>query len=188
MPDTKHNLQPEKWVDLHADYLFHYTHSRISDREMAKDLVQETFLSALKAASNFQGKSNERTWLTAILKRKIIDYYRKINSAKGKAEVHMSFYKEGDKKGKWIEERVPQDWGNEADTAIENKELRAIIDLCIDYLPEKYAMIFKMRTLQNIETDEICNELEISTSNLWVIIHRARIQLRQCLEENWFNK
>lgn len=188
MASTKHNLQPEKWVDLHGDYLFHYTHSRISDREMAKDLVQETFFSALQAASNFQGKSNERTWLTAILKRKIIDYYRKINSKKGKAEVYMSFYEEGDKKGKWIEERVPQNWRNEADSTIENDELRKIIDLCIDYLPDRYAIIFKMRTLQNIQTDEICKELEISTSNLWVIIHRARMQLRQCLEENWFNK
>lgn len=138
--------------------------------------------------SSFQGKANERTWLIAILKRKIIDYYRKINSAKGKAEVRMSFYDEGENKGKWLEECVPQTWDNEAENAIESEELGSVIDLCIEFLPEKYAIVLKMRTLQNIDTAEICKELEISSSNLWVMIHRARTQLRKCLEDNWFNK
>jgi len=121
MTITKHSLDPDKWIDLHADYLFHYTNSRISDSEMAKDLVQETFFSALKAMVNFQGKSNERTWLVAILKRKIVDHYRKINSKKGKAEVRMTFYDEGENKGKWLEECVPQSWDNEAEKAIETE-------------------------------------------------------------------
>lgn len=188
MAQIKHKLHPEKWVDLHADYMYSYTRSRISDDEMAKDLVQETFLSALKAMSNFKGKSNERTWLISILKRKVVDYYRKINSNKGKSEVRMSFYDEGENKGKWLEECVPQVWENEAERSLESAELKNVLDLCIDYLPEKYAIIFKMRTLQNIDTNEICKELNISSSNLWVIIHRARTQLRKCLEDNWFNK
>ena len=109
----KHFLNPEKWVSLYADYLFNYAIGRINDRDLAKDLVQDTFFSALKAKNNFKGESSERTWLIAILKRKIIDYYRKINSIKGKAEVRMNFYADGEREGEWLEERAPTDWSGE---------------------------------------------------------------------------
>ena len=179
-------LNPDKWVDLHADYLFNYTISRINNHELAKDLVQESFLAALKAKDNFQGKASERTWLISILKRKIIDYYRKINSAKGKAEVKMNFYADGDREGEWIEERVPSDWGNDVEKSLENDELNIALKNCIDNLPEKYEMVFRLKTIQQFETEEICKELAITPSNLWVIIHRARTQLRKCMEDNWF--
>jgi len=183
----KHTLDPNKWIDLHSNYMYNYTITRVSKHELAKDLVQETFFSGLKAMKNFKGQASERTWLISILKRKIIDYYRKINSKKGSAEVRMSFYEDGENKGKWLEERVPSAWENEADATIENTELKSAIDLCIDKLPEKYRMVFLLKTVQNYETEEICNELSITPSNLWVIIHRARVQLRACLEGNWFN-
>lgn len=182
----KHILNPNKWVELHADYLYNYTISRINDQDLAKDIVQDTFFAALKATANFQGKASERTWLISILKRKIIDHYRKINSVKGKAEVKMNFYTEGDRKGEWIEERAPADWNSEVEKKIENEELNSVLEKCIGVLPEKYAMVFKMKTIQQFETEEICKELEITPSNLWVIIHRARTQLRKCMEENWF--
>uniref|UniRef100_UPI0035686501 sigma-70 family RNA polymerase sigma factor n=1 Tax=Lutibacter sp. TaxID=1925666 RepID=UPI0035686501 len=118
----------------------------------------------------------------------IIDYYRKINSAKGKAEVRMNFYTDGENEGDWIEERAPSDWSSEIDKNIENDELSIVLDKCIDHLPEKYAMVFRMKTIQQFETEDICKELEITSSNLWVIIHRARTQLRKCMEENWFKK
>jgi len=187
MATIKHVLQPEKWVDLYSDYMYQYAYNRISDHEKAKDMVQDTFLSALNAMPNFEGRASERTWLTAILKRKIIDYYRKINSKKGKAEINVGFYQDGDNKGDWLEESVPQEWENGTEKSMESEELREAIALCIDYLPEKYAIVFKMRTLQGFETEQICKELNISASNLWVIIHRARTQLRKCLEDNWFN-
>ena len=186
MAAEKHKLHPEQWADSYADYMFHYTNSRINDNEMAKDLVQETFFAALKAMPNFRGDSNEKTWLTSILKRKIIDHYRKKNSTKGKAEIHMSFYEDGQKKGDWLEEQVPQEWSNTAEKAIENEELKSVLELCIDHLPDKYNVVFTMKTIDNIDSEEICKELEISSSNLWVMIHRARTQLRKCLEENWF--
>jgi RNA polymerase sigma-70 factor (ECF subfamily) len=186
MPIEKHNLNPNNWVNLHADYLFNYTISRVNNHDLAKDLVQDTFFAALKAMDNFQGKASERTWLIAILKRKIIDYYRKINSTKGKAEVKMNFYADGDREGEWIEECVPNSWNNEIEKNIENSELNDVLKKCIDNLPEKYAMVFKMKTIQQFETKDICKELEITSSNLWVIIHRARTQLRKCLEDNWF--
>jgi len=183
---NKHKLNPTKWVTLHADYLFNYTISRVSNHDIAKDIVQDTFFAALKAKDNFKGKASERTWLIAILKRKIIDYYRKINSVKGKAEVKMSFYTDGDREGEWIEECVPTNWNNEVEKSIENDELGIALERCIEDLPEKYAMVFRMKTIQQFETEEICKELEITSSNLWVIIHRARTQLRKCMEESWF--
>jgi RNA polymerase sigma-70 factor (ECF subfamily) len=182
----KHKLNPKKWVDNYSDYLFNYSISRLSDYDLAKDLVQETFLSALKAMKNFKGEASERTWLVSILKRKIIDQYRKSNSKKGKAEVRMSFYESGENKGKWIEERAPSDWGNFGEKDIENEELKNVLDLCIKALPEKHRMVFLLKTVSNFETAEISNELNLTASNIWVIIHRARIQLRECIEKNWF--
>jgi len=187
MPSTKvHILNPNKWVELHADYLYNYTIGRINNQDTAKDIVQDTFFAALKAQNNFKGQASERTWLISILKRKIIDHYRKINSVKGKAEVKMNFYSDGDREGEWIEERVPSNWNSEIEKVIENTELSEAIEKCIDKLPEKYAIVFRMKTIQEFDTEEICKELEITSSNLWVIIHRARTQLRKCMEQSWF--
>lgn len=186
--NQQHTLDPNKWIDLHSDYLFNYTITRIDNEELAKDIVQETFFSGLKAMKNFRGQAAERTWLISILKRKIIDHYRKINSKKGKAEVRINFYADGDRKGSWIEERVPRTWDNEAEKDIENVELKQTLDKCIQNLPEKYRTVFLLKNVQEYATEEICNELGITASNLWVIIHRARHQLRKCMEDNWFAK
>lgn len=182
----KHTLNPDKWVDLYADYLFNYTITRIDNVELAKDIVQETFFSSLKAMKNYRGDASERTWLVSILKRKIIDQYRKMNSKKGRAEIRVNFYEEGNNKGSWLEERVPQTWGSGIENDIESRELGIAINNCVDALPSKYSTVFKMKTIQNIDTEDICNELDISSSNLWVIIHRARLQLRKCIEDSWF--
>jgi len=183
-----HKLNPINWVDAHSDYLYNYAISRVDNSELAKDILQETFFSGLKGQHNFRGQASERTWLISILKRKIIDHYRKINSVKGKAEIRVNFYEDGDKKGNWLEERAPKTWGNEAEDNIENAELKIALDNCINNLPEKYRMVFLMKNVQHYDTEEICNELDIKASNLWVIIHRARHQLRKCLEDNWFAK
>ncbi len=188
MAEQQHILYPDFWVDKHADYLYNYSMARVNDYDLARDLVQETFFAGLKSAKNFEGKASERTWLVSILKRKIVDYYRKINSIKGQAEVRMNFYEDGDNEGSWIEERVPQSWDNETEKAIENEELKNQLDICLENLPEKYALVFRLKTIQEIETEEICKELEITSSNLWVMIHRARTQLRKCMEDNWFKK
>ena len=115
---ANNELNPNQWIDKYSDYLFNYTISRVNDREMAKDLVQDTFFAGLKSMKNFKGEASERTWLISILKRKIIDYYRKINSAKGKAEVRMSFSSE-DGEGDWIEERVADPFDKTAELAEE---------------------------------------------------------------------
>ena len=184
---TPYLLHPDTWVDQYADYLFNYAVTRVSDAEIAKDLVQETFLAGLKSAKNYKGEAAERTWLIAILKRKVIDHYRKINSKKGKAEVRMTYNSNIDSDGDWLEEQVADPFSLLENDEIENEELGLAIQNCIDKLPKKQAQVFKMKTIQGISTEDICNELRINPSNLWVMIHRSRTALMDCLNQNWFN-
>jgi len=161
-----HKLNPDNWVDAYADYLFNYAVARVNDAEIAKDLVSETFFAGLKSAKNYKGDAAERTWLIAILKRKVIDHYRKINSNKGKAEVRMSYSASSDSEGDWLEEQVADPFSSFENSTIENEELGAAIHDCI--------------------SEDICNELDINPSNLWVMIHRSRTALMACLNQNWF--
>ncbi len=180
----KHQLDPNKWVDLYSDYMFNFTIVRVNNSEIAKDLISETFLAGLKSKDNFKGEASERTWLISILKRKIIDHYRKINSIKGKAEVRIS-YKDDESEGDWLEERVSDPFDKTAEDVMENEELGLAIYGCLDTLNEKQATIFKMKTIDGFDTEAICNEFNITASNLWVIIHRARKSMAECLEKNW---
>ena len=180
----KHQLYPETWVDKYSDYLFNFTISRVNNSEIAKDLISETFLAGLKSKDNFKGEASERTWLISILKRKIIDHYRKINSNKGKAEVRIS-YKDDESEGDWLEERISDPFDKTAEDVMENEELGQAIYGCLDTLNEKHATIFKMKTIDGFDTEAICNEFNITASNLWVIIHRARKSMAECLEKNW---
>lgn len=178
------NIDPDNWVDKYSEYLFNYTISRVGDRETANDLVAETFLAGLRSMKNFKGESTERTWLVSILKRKIIDHYRRINSAKGKAEVKFTYrdQEEGDR----LEEQIADLSGRNAQQLMENEELgKAILD-CLDQLNQRQAAIFKMKTLEDADTETVCNEFGITPSNLWVIIHRTRTALAKCLEKTWF--
>ncbi|NNL02298.1 MAG: sigma-70 family RNA polymerase sigma factor [Eudoraea sp.] len=183
---TENKLNPDSWVDQYADYLFNYAVARVSDAEIAKDLVQETFLAGLKSAKNFQGAAAERTWLIAILKRKVIDHYRKINSKKGKAEVRMTYSNQNDSAGDWLGENVADPFSILENDEIENEELGLAIQECIAKLPKKQSSVFVMKTIQGFSTEDICNELGINPSNLWVMVHRARTSLMGCLNENWF--
>ena len=177
-------LNPESWVDLYGDYLYNYTIGRVSDHEIAQDLVSETFLAGLKSKDNFKGDASERTWLISILKRKIIDQYRKANSNKGKAEVRIN-YTDEDSEGDWLEERVEDPFDKTAEDQMENEELGLAILNCLGTLEDRQATIFKMKTIQGYDTEANCNEFAITASNLWVIIHRARKAMAGCLENNW---
>ena len=183
---ANHKIDPNNWIKLYSDYLFNFTITRVSSRDIAQDLVSETFFAGLKSMANFKGEASERTWLISILKRKIIDHYRKINSNKGKAEVRMSYNSDTETEGDWLEERVADPFDKTAEDKIENSELGLAIHDCLGKLPEKQAQVFRMKTLLNYETEAICNELNITASNLWVIIHRARTAMASCMEKNWF--
>ncbi len=183
---AEHKLNPNTWIEKYSDYLFNYTIVRVDDREIAKDIVQETFFAGLRSMKNFKGEASERTWLISILKRKIIDHYRKINSNKGKAEVRMAYNSDADSEGDWLEERVADPYAENAESKIENNELGKAIHNCLSKLPEKQATIFRMKTIDGFDTETICNEFDITASNLWVIIHRARTAMAACMEKNWF--
>ncbi|WP_411896038.1 sigma-70 family RNA polymerase sigma factor [Winogradskyella sp. A2] len=183
---SKHQINPNNWISQYSDYLFNFTVTRVSDRVIAQDLVSETFLAGLKSMANFKGEASERTWLVSILKRKIIDHYRRINSNKGKAEVRMSYSSDSDAEGNWLEERIADPFDKTAEDTLVNSELGDAIYNCLDKLPQKQAEVFKMKTIMGYDTETICNELGITASNLWVIIHRARTALADCIEKNWF--
>ena len=183
---AKTELHPETWVDLYADYLFNYAMVRVGDEDTARDLVQETFIAGLKSAKNFEGNAAERTWLVAILKRKVIDHYRKSNTKKGKAEVRMSFSSDSEQEEDWLEAKAADPESIRENDNIENEELGLAIQQCISLLPENHARVFTLKTIQEWSTEDICNELGITPSNLWVMVHRARTSLVECLNENWF--
>lgn len=182
-------LQPHTWVANHGDALYNFALSRVFSSEVAEDLVQETFLSALKTYQNFRGESTERTWLVAILKRKIVDYYRrKTRDSEDLTDFepeHTSFAKDGDAKGHWLRPKLPKQWTADLDTLMDNKEFMTVFEKCLANLPPKWASCFAMKNIEEMETDQICKELDITASNYWVIIHRARLRLRECIQKHW---
>ncbi len=196
MSDTnEHKLDPQKWVERYGDYLFSYAIGRVNDSGKAEDLVQETFLAALKARDRFRGASTERTWLTSILKRKIIDTYRKKYSSKessfGEHDGTVfdgDFYRDEEPfKGHWLEGMGPNSHSFLPEGELEQAELMKFINLCIENLPATLAATFIMRMIDEEDSDTICKELGITPSNLWVMLHRARLRMRECLEKKWLS-
>ncbi|MFH0758034.1 MAG: sigma-70 family RNA polymerase sigma factor [Bacteroidota bacterium] len=186
-------LEPQRWVEKHGNYLFNYAIVRVNDPGKAEDLVQETFLAGLKAKDNFQGLSTERTWLISILKRKIIDTYRKHYTSKEfsledfEQEItDGDFYRTQDPfRGHWLEGTGPQTHSLMPEGELEQGELMQIIQWCISNLPPKLASAFIMKMIDEATSDEVCKELEITASNLWVMLHRARLKMRKCVESKW---
>jgi RNA polymerase sigma-70 factor (TIGR02943 family) len=187
MTTENNKLRPHQWVELHADYLYTYTIGRIGDEEQAKDLVQETFLAALEKSDKFEGKSSERTWLTAILRNKIVDVYRKrsgvINADINKAEQEQAHFFNSDD-GHWNSEHAPQEFGIDHDPIV-NKEFNQILQKCMQKLPALWMSVFTMKHMDDETTEIICAELKLTTANFWVIIHRTKLNLRACLQKNW---
>jgi len=182
------NNDPRMWVDKYGDYLYSFAISRVYDSMTAEDLVQDTFYSAFKAKDSFLGNSTERTWLTSILKRKIIDHYRK--NARSKEDKILDsnnpFQKEGVMKGHWEDEHLPHNWLYEDSKVLESKEFYATLKNCLSKLPEKWQAVFTLKEIDEVETEQVCKELDITSTNLWVIMHRAKVHLRKCIEKNWF--
>lgn len=172
----------------HADYLFSFAITRVSDEHVAQDLVQETFLSALKNYDSFQQKSKASTWLIAILKNKIIDHYRKKVREYHKESLEgLSNDDYFNDKGHWKNEAKPQPWKFDAEKSLHQEEFLKTLQMCLKRLNELQRMAFVMKYLEDEETTDICKELDITASNYWVIIHRAKLQLRNCLETHWIN-
>ncbi|MDZ4744321.1 MAG: sigma-70 family RNA polymerase sigma factor [Verrucomicrobiota bacterium] len=180
-----------QWVDLHGDYLFRYALSRVSSEHNAEDLVQETFLTALKSKDAFEGRSTQRTWLTGILRNKIMEHYRKGARFKG-IPVDESYeqcsHELMDKHKHWDLDpnHSPADWAPSPSQCLENSEFWVVIQQCVGKLPVKASQVYIMREIDGLDTSEICAVTGVSESNLWVLLHRCRFLLRRCLELNWF--
>lgn len=190
--DTKRISNTENWVDEHGDYLYGIALLRVGDKQVAEDIVQDTFMAALKALDSFEGKSTERTWLVSILKRKIIDFYRKNKrfiyfDHDGDTDELPYFHHTGQMRGTWKAKYAPDNWDKNPLDALERSEFREVLQICIRNLPENLAAIFTLREIDGWSTEDICKELEITASNLWVMLHRSRTRLRRCLEERWFS-
>jgi RNA polymerase sigma-70 factor (TIGR02943 family) len=187
------NLNPSNWVSLYADYLLQYALFRLNDVSTCEDLVQETFLSALKAQKSFKGDSSEKTWLTAILRNKIIDEYRKKkpNYVSSDADVDDSSYGdyfETSDKGQshWKSGQVPQLWDLTAEDKWVSKEYVQALRKCIGNLSDKQASLLQEKYFEETPSEKICKDFNLTKSNYWVMLHRINLQLRKCLEVNWF--
>lgn len=182
-PDVDH------WVDEHADVLFRYAIQRVRRRDVAEELVQETFVSALGASKTFSGRSSERTWLVGILRHKIVDHIRRIhqtgrNGQPNSEEVPVDRHFE--KNGHW--KNPVSDWRSDPVKILENRDFWAAFQNCFSALPDTLADAFALREMEDLASSDVCSSLGITESNLWVRLHRARVLLKECLEKNWFQQ
>ena len=181
---TPERADPSEWVDRYGDFLFRYAMLRVRDRSAAEDVVQETFLAALAGRKSFSGGSSESTWLVGILKHKIADHFRKRAREAPLPEAEPSGNDPFDRRGHW--NPGPFDWGGDPEDLLRRKDFLDRFLECLSGLSRNQADAFTMREIDGAGTGEICKVLNLSETNLWVILHRARMHLRRCLEVRWF--
>lgn len=177
-------------IEQQRPYLLRYATLQLRDAGAAEDAVQDTLIAALEGAERFQGNSSVKTWLTGILKHKIIDHYRRqareapltADDDASETEAIDALFKPD---GHWSQ--PPSTW-EDPDRALENKRFLAALEKCAEGLPKKTARVFMMRDVMEVSTEEICKELNITSTNCWVMLHRARLALRECLEMTWFGR
>ena len=185
-----HELSPpEQWLSLYGDVLYRYGLARVRDPELAEDLVQETFLAALKAQANYAGKASEQTWLIGILKHKMIDYFRKASRERTQEFDEQVVDEENDdcfdQQGSW---KVDLSHWSKPEQSMQQDQFMQVLQQCIERLPERMAQLFILREFDGLESEEICELMSIATmSNFWVMQSRTRVQLRHCLDINWIN-
>ncbi len=191
MIDIPKNKITEAELTCHRKYLYRYALLHLRDSDLADDAVQDTFLSALKAFQGYEGRASVRTWLVSILKNKIIDILREsarlpipesqLAPEEGDSEIDESFTAAA----KWERDRRPQTW-EDPDEALERKQFWEMFELCCKVMPLQTARVFMLREVMGLSIEEICKNMEISTSNCSVILYRARMRLRDCIEAKWF--
>ena len=177
------NIDTSKMIDDHSDYLLSFAMSKLNDIDLAKDLVQDTFVSALTKLHTFEQRSKLRTWLTSILNRKIIDHWRKAETRY--TDPISSFFDQNDESRHWILEKTGDSNIKNIDEEIDETETLSELSNCLDTLPEKWRGIVASKYLDEKESEQICNDFDITSSNLWVIMHRAKLLLRDCLKTKW---
>jgi RNA polymerase sigma-70 factor (ECF subfamily) len=184
--DPRHQLDPARWIAEYRDFLIRYALQRVSDHGLAEDLAQETFLSAWNARHSFRGDCSERTWLTGVLRNKIVDHWRR--NARRPLVLAGEFDQDAEDGGvstPWIESRPDERDTNHPAAAAERAELLSLLDDAVNRLPGSMGRAFRMREIQGRSTEEITSSLNISKANLWVLIHRAKQALRNELQGAW---
>jgi RNA polymerase sigma-70 factor, ECF subfamily len=192
--DGGNDFDSIKWFELYGDYLFAFARQRVREQSAAEDLVQETFLAAIRSSRSFAGKSSEKSWLVGILKHKIYDYYRKNNrqidstdEATDLSGFNYMFERNDEWKGHWNDSYAPAEWNeNSPFRQVEAGEFQIVLSRCLNGLSERAANAFVMREIDGLTSEEICGVLMISSNNYWTMMHRARLHLRRCIEVNWF--
>ena len=183
----KHELNPDNWIREYRQYLVSYARQKVSDVGIAEDLVQDTFLSAWKARKRFRGQSSEKTWLVSVLRNKIIDHYRRTSRRPLITETDLESYRGDDVayNETWLDRNAIA--GDRFDPARNTERFEFIqqLDEGIDLLPDLSGKVFRMREIQGLSTDEITRSLNISKSNLWVLIHRAKSELQDHFNGVW---
>ena len=178
-------LDPEQWVDEYGDYLYRYAYSRLRNATSAEEVVQETFVAGVRYQQQYRGAGSERGWLLTILKRKIVDYVRsrarrsEENGFEQQDPTAMLF----DENGRWKKGILP-DMSPERD--LHMRELWQIVRDCLSSLPRGQADVFVLSVMEEMDSDEICRQLDITPSNFWVRLHRARLGLAKCVGAKWF--
>lgn len=175
------------WVELYSDSMYSWAFYKTSNKEVSEDLVQDTFMVAVQTFNKFEGKSDPKTWLFAILNHKIYDHYRK-NFRNPILIENATLQNLFDSNGSWIPEEKPQLWGDDTEHLLDDTEFQKTLKLCMGRLPENWSMAIHFKYLDERNSEQICQELGIATTNFWQILHRAKLQLRKCLELNWFKK
>lgn len=180
MQDKPIKIDATKWVDSYGDALFAFALSRLRDRNSAEEAVQETFVSAIKSVEQYRQTGSEGAWLMGILKRKVIDQFRA--QSKQPATLENAAIAEAlfDKRGNWSKSAKVN--GSMRLDAIEREEFRVVFQDCLKKLPPTQASTFWLREVQQDSAEEVCKVLGISTSNLWVLMHRARLALAECMK------
>jgi RNA polymerase sigma-70 factor (ECF subfamily) len=178
-----------KWVEEYGDRLFRYALYRVRNRELAEDLVQDALLSAYRSLNSFEGRSSVYTWLITILKNKIIDHVRK-DSRATTISLDDGFQDERgelfNRIGLWNVELL--EWDGGVEKLLERRDFRKQLDTCLGKMPEKLRQAFVFKTMDGMSSEDICDVMKISSNNLWVMLYRARMRLRNCLDTNWFEK
>ncbi len=170
--------------------MYRFALVRVKDHDVAEEVVQSAMVAALHSQKSFQGRSSEKSWLFGVLKHKIMDHFRAVKKFQPydlSSDDDRDPYERGfDKTG---HRRIPVNhWNLDPEKAAQNSQLVDALSQCMDKLSDKYRRIFVLREVDGVSSEEICKEFNIQPTNLWVMLHRARNQLKKCLETQWFNK
>ena len=181
-------LDPERWLERHGRYLFRFALATLRDERLAEDAVQDCLLAALKAQEGYTGSASERTWLTGILKHKVIDIIRRQSREQPsedievEAELARDIDDAFDDTGHWS--YTLADWGDPV-RAFESKRFWEVLEYCLKHMPARLARLFMLREVNGMETENLCKELSITPTNLWTMLYRSRMSLKRCLEKRW---